>query len=76
MTCRTAWAGEQLHDVEAGTPVAIGCHALGAVPVPPSKGLRREASEESSEHLERVNVCHAERIAHVRDRYFPAGFRI
>lgn len=22
MTCRTAWAGEQLQDVEAGTPVA------------------------------------------------------
>ena len=20
MTCRTAWAGEQLHDIEAGTP--------------------------------------------------------
>ena len=32
MTCRTAWAGEQLHDFEAGTPVATGCHALGAVP--------------------------------------------
>ena len=32
MTCRTAWAGEQLHDVEAGTPVAVACHALGAVP--------------------------------------------
>jgi hypothetical protein len=32
MTCRPAWAGEQLHDVEAGTPVATACHALGAVP--------------------------------------------
>ena len=32
MTCRTAWAGEQLHDIEAGTPVAAACHALGAVP--------------------------------------------
>jgi hypothetical protein len=32
MTCRTAWAGEQLHDIEAGTPVAAAWHALGAVP--------------------------------------------
>ena len=47
MTCRTAWAGEQLHDFEAGSPFnagaslrlpqsrsRAGCPCLGEVPQP------------------------------------------